>query len=282
YVFVPHATSLEPPTGMIEAQIKLTDLPGSSPIAPGASAVVFAKSTFWFVRTEPVLPVFIINGQPRIVGRTVYQLEILTDGKLRATIGNDDPLTPGAPWRVADSGTALALGVWNRVAMRWDGCNLRVILNGSFAADVAYNPVPILGLSYQGTGDDPTFGPLTLNAAMADNVFGKIDEVRISRVAPCTSFTIASTNRLISNVRALNLPAGIEDSLVSILQQVVTVLGPDPTPLGPDPTPFRVAAVNLLRAFINAVEAQRGRIIASADADALIAVANQLIAGLTI
>lgn len=70
-------------------------------------------------------------------------------------------------------------------------------------------------------------------------------------------------------------------------------LGIEPSPFGPgppdpfgpkagvEPSPFQVAAVNTLGAFINAVEAQRGKKIAPADADALIAVAKRLIAGLT-
>lgn len=293
YVFIPHLnTSLEPPTGMIEAAVKIRDYPGTSAIAPGKSTIVFAKSTFQFVRTEPVIPIFLINGQPRIVGRTVYQLEILTNGFLRATVGNNDPLTPAAPWTVAESGAVLGLGVWNRIAMKWDGCRLSVILNGS-SSGVPYDPVPILGLSYQGTGNDPTLGPLSLPAQISSDsdapLIGQIDEVKISRVPPCTTFTIASTNQLISNVQALRLPSGVENSLVSMLEGVVAKLGPDPTPFtpggpqgGPDPSPFQVAAVNSLGAFINHVEAQRGKKIAPADADALIAVAESIAAGLTI
>ncbi len=278
-VFIPHATSLEPPTGMIEAQVKISAYPGTSPLAPGASAFVFAKSTFWLVRTEPVMPIFDFGGQPRIIGRTVYQLEILTNGSLRATVANDDPLTPGAPWRTVDSGAALGLNVWNQIAMKWDGCQLSVILNGSPSA-VPYDPVPVLGLSYQGTGNDPTYGPLSLPAAISTwphPVIGQIDELRISRVRPCNQFSIASTRRLISNVQALNLADGVKQSLVAMLDAVVARLGPDPVPLGPDPVPWQV-----LGAFILAVQAEQGRNIAAADAAALIAVAESIRAGLAI
>lgn len=203
YVFIPHDTSLEPPTGMITAQVKIDAYPGTGTIALGTSTIVFAKSTFQFVRREPVMPIFQINGQPRIVGRTVYQLEILSNGRLRAIVANDDPLAPG-PWTVAESGAALGLGVWNHIAMKWDGCRLSVIQNGVSFPGVAYDPVPILGLSYQGTGDDPTFGPLSLPAALSTNespLIGKIDEVRISGVLPCTQFSIVSTEQLIADVR---------------------------------------------------------------------------------
>lgn len=233
-----------------------------------------------------MIPIFCcINGQPRIVGRGVYQLGILPNGFLQAFVGNDDLNAPG-PWTTVDSGAVLAIGVWNQVAMKWDGCQLSVTLNGS-TVSVPYNPVPILGLSYQGTGNDPTLGPLTLPAQMGP-IVGQMDEVRISNVRPCNPFTIASTRQLISSVRALNLQNGLRNSLVSILEQVVASLGPDPTPIrpdpsprGPDPSPYQVAAVNQLGAFINHVEAQRGKKIPSAAADALIAVARQLIAGLT-
>jgi hypothetical protein len=276
-VFIPHDTSLEPPTGMITAQVKITAYPGTG-------TIVFAKSTFQFVRRESVMPIFDIGGQPRIVGRTVYQLEILSNGRLRATVANDDPLAPG-PWTVAESGAALGLvGDWNHIEMKWDGCRPSVGLNGFSLPGVPYDPVPVLGLSYQGTGVDPTFGPLSLPAAISTDespLVGKIDDVRLSRVLPCTQFSIASTQQLISTVQALNLPAGRERSLVSMLERVVAKLGPDPTPIGPDPTPLRPAAVNQLGAFINAVEAQRGKTIAQADADALIAVAESIVAGLT-
>lgn len=96
-------------------------------------------------------------------------------------------------------------------------------------------------------------------------------------VGPGGSFRgdpVAATEQLIAAVRALNLQAGVARSLVSKLEGIVAKLGVGPTP-------FRVAA-NALGAFINAVEAQRGKKIARADADALIAAAERLIADLRV
>lgn len=275
YSFVAHNTTLEPPTGMITARVKLDAF-------PTADGLVLDKSTFWFRRTEPAIPTFDDgNGHQILVGRTVYELRILADGRLRATIGNDDPTTPGAPWRAVESGAALTVGRWNEIGMTWDGCNLTVLQNGASVA-VPYDPVPLYGLSYQGTGDDPTYGPLMLNLGIGSGLVGKLDEVALSRIRPCSQFSAASTRQLISNVQALNLPVG--PALVSMLNTVVARLGPDPSPYGPDPSPYGpdVSPFHVLRAFTNAVGALRGKKIAPAAADALIGTAQNIAAGLTI
>lgn len=276
FLFVPHSTTLELPTGMIEAAVKV-------PAFPTARASLFNKSTFWFVRTEPVLPVFNCSGTPCLIGRTVYQLEIGTDGRVLGIIGNDDPATPGAPWTELHSTAPLTIGAWNQLAMKWDGCQLTVTLNGS-SASVPYNPVPVLGLSYQGTGNDPTLGPLTLPAGIgSDPLVGQVDEVRLSPVTWCNGLAAASTTQLITNVRSLNLRTGLANGLVAILDQVVAKLGPDPTPIGPDPTPFGPdpTPIHLLRTFVTVVNAQSGRLIAPPDAGALTGTANKIIVGLT-
>ena len=68
---------------------------------------------------------------------------------------------------------------------------------------------------------------------------------------------------MISDVEVLLLPAGAENSLVSKLENVLKSLGK-----GNDET-----AANQLEAFVNQVEAQRGKAIAGDDADALVSVA---------
>ena len=68
----------------------------------------------------------------------------------------------------------------------------------------------------------------------------------------------------------LNLQQGIENSLDAKLeaaQQAIDDLNENND----------VAAINVLEAFINAVEAQRGNKILEADADALIAAAQGII-----
>ena len=75
---------------------------------------------------------------------------------------------------------------------------------------------------------------------------------------------------LMQNVIDLNLQQGIENGLVAKLEAAMQSL--DDINANND-----VAAVNTLEAFINAVEAQRGNKISQADADALIADAQQII-----
>lgn len=75
---------------------------------------------------------------------------------------------------------------------------------------------------------------------------------------------------LAQDVYALNLPKGTANSLLAKLHEAYQKLmdGNDKND---------VAAINKLEAFINAVEAQRGKKIAEADADALITLAQAII-----
>jgi len=80
------------------------------------------------------------------------------------------------------------------------------------------------------------------------------------------------TQQLIEKVVALDLPAGIENSLVSKLENAIDSMRKGQTK----------AAVNKLEAFINQVEAQRGKKITEEEADALIAAAQWLIDNISI
>lgn len=75
---------------------------------------------------------------------------------------------------------------------------------------------------------------------------------------------------LAQDVIALNLQQGISNSLDSKLQAAMQAL--DDINENND-----VAAINTLQAFINAVEAQRGNKVSEADADAIIASAQEII-----
>ncbi len=77
-------------------------------------------------------------------------------------------------------------------------------------------------------------------------------------------------NQLIEHVESLDLHHGIENNLLAKLNAAWLVLTDVPT--GNDH-----AAVNILGAFINAVEARHGKKIAAADADALIDAAEEII-----
>jgi len=79
---------------------------------------------------------------------------------------------------------------------------------------------------------------------------------------------------LIDQVADLNLQQGIDNSLDAKLDAAFKAL--DDVNENND-----VAAINALQAFINAVEAQRGKKISDEDADALIATVNDIIAMLS-
>jgi parallel beta-helix repeat protein len=81
---------------------------------------------------------------------------------------------------------------------------------------------------------------------------------------------VALINQLIEQVMSLNLSQGTENSLVSKLESAKGPLE-DQNPNNDG------AAVNSLGAFINAVEAQRGKEVSEQDADSLIAAAQQII-----
>ena len=72
---------------------------------------------------------------------------------------------------------------------------------------------------------------------------------------------------LIAQVESLGLPKGIENSLIAKLENVAKKL--EDQNIG--------AAINMLQAFINEVEAQHGKEIPQADADDLIAAAEEII-----
>lgn len=83
----------------------------------------------------------------------------------------------------------------------------------------------------------------------------------------------AMVTELIQNVIDLNLQSGISNSLDAKLETVLHVL--DELNESND-----IAAINVLNAFSNAVEAQRGKKLSESDADELIASALLIIAAL--
>lgn len=184
-VTFPHSYSLEPARAELSAAIKIEHY---------HEAIIFTKATFQMLQTEPGSqpPLLVPPGTSadfplgRIVGRTVYALKLRGDGRVEALVANDDPDEPG-PWVSVVSDEPVPLGSWSEVGMRWDGCRLSVSVGNSTAYE-GYTPTPARGLSYQGTGTDPTFGALDLDAAISQSgapFVGKIDAVSFHEVA-CT------------------------------------------------------------------------------------------------
>lgn len=180
---VPHDPSLEPARGRIEAYVKISSY---------HKGTVFTKATFQFHRREPELVWFYTNGIPRIVGRGVYSLGFTEQGRLQGFVADDSLFAPG-PWTFALSSNEMFLDEWNHVVMEWDGCEIKLSLNGISTAGVPYDAIPGFGLSYLGTGVDPTYGPVTLPASMGPFV-GQLDDVRFSVPAPCLESLFGGLN----------------------------------------------------------------------------------------
>jgi hypothetical protein len=80
-------------------------------------------------------------------------------------------------------------------------------------------------------------------------------------------------SELVSRVIQLNLSKGISNSLDAKLNAVMAAL--DDTQTGND-----TAAINVMFAFINSVEAQRGKGLTTSQADSLVSAAQQIISAL--
>lgn len=102
----------------------------------------------------------------------------------------------------------------------------------------------------------------------ADNQF-PVDNF-YARITVAESDPVTLLTDLVGTVMTLNLQNGIANSLDAKLDAAINAL--DDMNTHND-----VAAINSMEAFINAVEAQRGDKISSADADMLIAKAQQII-----
>ena len=83
----------------------------ASPEGPAAHMTLASLAFTAMLAAAPALEsdiraVAALPGEPHIVGRTVYQLEIRPDGFLLAIAGNDDPNAPG-PWTEVNSGASM-------------------------------------------------------------------------------------------------------------------------------------------------------------------------------
>jgi len=154
---IPHHASLEPVKGTIQAWVK---------VSAAQNADIVAKVTDCLVRTEPCLVPF---------GRSVIGLRITADGRAIGFVANNDPTTPLAPWRSAISPPDLVTpGEWHHLAMRWNGSEVSIFVNGVLQDSEPYDPVPGTGLSYHGTF------PFWLGVATTGggHFIGQLDDVR--------------------------------------------------------------------------------------------------------
>ena len=140
-MIVPHSPTLEPAKGTIMIWVK--------PSRTQVSEIV-SKNTSRLVR----------RGQD--YGAYAYDLRITKAGAPVAIITNDDPAAE-YPWTYLEGPKGkVKKNHWTHLAMRWDGNNLSIFVNGQQVASKPYVPVPGAGLSYFGNND------LKLGAAIWD------------------------------------------------------------------------------------------------------------------
>ena len=131
-MLIPHNASLEPPTGTIMIWVK--------PSRVQVSEIV-SKNTSRLVR----------RGQD--YGMYAYDLRITKAGAAVAIITNDDPAAQYA-WTILEGPKGkVKAHQWTHLAMRWDGNNLSLFVDGKQVASKPYLAVPGSGLSYGGNFD---------------------------------------------------------------------------------------------------------------------------------
>jgi len=144
-------------------------------------------------------------------------------------------------------------------------------LLGSDTFDIQFGlfgaPVSIVPSTTLVVGTQTTFFRIRFNEVVwgmhSWTVQLRIDDVELHGAM----YAAVKTQQLIDKIVALELPVGIENSLVSKLENAIDSIQ----------KAQEKAAANKLEAFINEVEAQRGKKIPEADADALIALAQAII-----
>lgn len=144
------------------------------------------------------------------------------------------------------------------------------VLTGTFAAGVRINLLGA-GLTSDAFPDpfpiDSDFSSRQIVINRSSSTTGSVTVFR-----PATAAELLSS--LINTVLTLNVRAGIANSLDAKLQAVMAAL--DDANGGNSGS-----AINVLYAFLNAVEAQRGKSLSDAVADDLVLVAEQIIAVLS-
>jgi len=229
-----------------ELTFTLTDLPGGNftiqyfGLGPGTGDPTF------FTESPGVL--FRIHGSD-IVGGRVDAAAKDFNGPFSALINIGNITTSGGTHRarITKSG--------NLVVFAID----RDFTTGPFVADITSPP---LDLAVVAPFLDSTNSRIFFGTASALDVF---DDLLITVSQPVTP--AGATQNLIGDVEGLNLPNGIENSLVKKLDSAIAALEREQD----------IAAVNKLNAFINQVEGLKGKKIGEADADALIADAQVII-----
>lgn len=129
---VPHNSTLEPAIGTFMVWVK---------VDARQNADIFTKYTHLMVRTN----------QPGVF--SVYGLRIKRNGAVQGFVANDDPKALSCWTWVQSAKSLLKAGRWHHLALRWDGSVLALFVDGRLRAAAPYDPVPDLGLSYNGESE---------------------------------------------------------------------------------------------------------------------------------
>ncbi len=183
----------------------------------------------------------------------------------------------GAPWHGEDDlrdirvNNVLEEGVWYHIAGTYDGNEMRLYLDGEFLASHQ-----VIGTVYNSWGvylswpNEPHDG--LLDEVCIYNRALSLEEIyaiySASAAGKCKVSVL--TADLLDLIEEMNLKQGIDNSLDSKIQHVQDAL--DAANAG-----NRGDAINKLYAFINAVEAQRGKALTDEQADMLVEEALQII-----
>jgi streptogramin lyase len=171
---------------------------------------------------------------------------------------------------VASNGDVYVTDNYNFGIARWSGGVLAIVANMQWNGGVLTDPINIvLGANGDLYVADDGSGVYRIDSAGAVSLLSSTPlpfGIAIAAPAPTIS-------TLVSLVSALNVVAGISNALDSKLANAQAALASHNT--GNTQT-----AINQLNAFINAVQAQSGKKLSSAQATALIEAAQQLIASL--
>jgi hypothetical protein len=162
---------------------------------------------------------------------------------------------------------------WYHIALTWDAGDYVVYVNGQEAARGTYTGLTILNTeAHIGNNGNESFRGQSFGGLLDEvRIYnGPLSDDEIRELASPSPYPIQLLEELALTVLEMNLQGGISNSLGAKLDAALNALR--------DVNENNdVVAANVLGAFINAVEAQRGKKITNGQADTLIAEAEYII-----
>jgi hypothetical protein len=199
--------------------------------------------------------------------------EILSGGLV------NDFEVPGGVFKIyvsgwLSSGVTLQSGNWYHLSATYDGTTLKLFINGEEKASTVRSISSPGGYTYLGRfmGGNHFYGGLIDEVAIWDRAL-TLDEINNHYINGLVgdsyvNLPMMAVQELFDEFQELSLPQGTENSLLSKLDAALNCLDN-----GNDN-----AAINILNAFKNSVEAQREKKITAEQADYLIEAADDILA----